>query len=230
MERHTSRSGGDHSRALAFFKEEMADLVVEVQPQQPRKASTSDAEQNLVYLAYLCLQMGLSGCQYQKIAHACHRVGAAIPNSHLGQRFYRDLTDAAGVFLFKQVLELLRSSPVISVNCDEGVLGSGFFVIRVHCLGKNGPVSAFYQARLLHSKTADDLCAEVLRAFCESPGGTIPPHLMLSKQECLEKLIGFCADGAPVMGTQRRSRPVAAPVPGSASAQFGLTCCLKSST
>lgn len=37
---------------------------------------------------------------------------------------------------------------------------------------------------------------------------------MLSVEEFARKLVGFTADGAPVMGTQRQSRPLAAPVRG----------------
>ena len=109
----------------------------------------------------------------------------------------------------------MKQSPVLCVAADEGSRGASFFAIRVHFLDqKFTPQTALWQVRSNSAGDHRSLCAAVVSAFTEPPCKEVSDSEMFSREEFARKLTAFTADGASVMGTQRSSRPLAAPIPG----------------
>ena len=68
------------------------------------------------------------------------QAGADVPAGHNSRRFFKEIGETAASLSFSQLVCAVRASPVISLNCDEGVQGSGFFVIRLHYLDPGSDV------------------------------------------------------------------------------------------
>ena len=136
---------------------------------------------------------------------------ANFPEGHNSRRFFSEISRCAADQSFDNLVCALMQSPVLSVNVDEGVQGTGYFAIRVHFLDESCcPTSSFWQMRHVSGKTHDILCEQVLLSL------TTQSHKGngLTKQHVLERLVGFSADGASVNGVRKGSTPVAAPIRG----------------
>ena len=126
-----------------------------------------------------------------------------------------EVTDACDVVLFRQVLDVVKASPVVSIGCDEGSRSKSFFVIRVHYLdGDFRPHTLFWQVHRLYVKDHKSLFDAIIQSFTQPPGSPWSASDMFTREEFLRKLVALTADGASVMGVQRSGRPLSEPRPG----------------
>ena len=117
--------------------------------------------------------------------------------------------------LFRQVLEAVKASPVLSIGCDEGSRNKCYFVIRAHYLDSEcRPQTRFWQCHRLFFKDHQALFDTIIKSFTQPPGSQWDASEMLTRQEFLRKLVALTADGAAVMGVQRSGRPLAEPRQG----------------
>ncbi|CAE7823984.1 unnamed protein product [Symbiodinium sp. CCMP2592] len=206
---HVHKATSDHSKALAFMRKGIVDAGGKIRIQ--RQISISVQEENAIHFAYCALRQGLTGYEYQAMAKACYEVEANLPDGHNGRRFFSEICRCTANRSFDILLQQVQASPVLSVNVDEGVSGTGYFAIRVHFLDESCcPTSSFWQMRHLSSKTHDVLCQQVLLSLTtKSEAGQ-----GLTKQDVMERLVGFTADGASVNGVRKGSTPISAPIRG----------------
>ena len=108
-----------------------------------------------------------------------------------------------GKIMFLDLMRDIRSSPTLSVNCDEG---DGRVCIRVHFLDSEFAPTTKYFQKEVYQKDHRSLCECIIAAFTESPcEKRVPRRYMLTMRELGMKLIGFTADAASVMGTQQKA-------------------------
>ena len=146
LQEHQKKSTGDHQRALAWMAErlecapqmEQSDPAAGAAPKKrPRESvRTTCEEENVILLAYTSLKLGLSNRDYETLARCVHALDASTPSAYMSSRFYREITDCAASCLRRDLVTAVRRSPVLTICCDEGVVNSGFFCIRVHYLNE----------------------------------------------------------------------------------------------
>ena len=108
--------------------------AVEVKKRPRDHVRTSAEEENIVFLAYVCLTLGLSLKEFETMARCVHSLSANTPAAYMSGRSYREITECANACIRETVVAAVKSSPVLTICCDEGVVNSGFFCIRVHYL------------------------------------------------------------------------------------------------
>ena len=214
MEGHTRNAQGDHQRALG----DLALSVPAAPGVVPGRAAVrlTTLQENACYIAYTCLKQGLSASDFQAAATSAYATGSDLPDAYRSKSFYIEMTDASSHVFFTNVLASLKQTECFAIAADEGPRGKDYLTIHVHYLDPRFvPHTSFWQVRKVFLKDNASLCAEVMRSFTESPDPSrIPPASMMTERDWARGCVGFAADGAPVMGTQRNSRPLAAPAPG----------------
>ena len=214
IDSHVAKASGDHARALDDLKDGCHTQAVGTQRCDSIKIT--ELQENACYSAYTCLKRGLTSDDYKVLAQSAYSIGSQLPDAYKSSSFYSEMTDAAGFVLFKQVLEAVKRSSVFSVAVDEGYRGCNFFALRANYLDANFvPTMAFWQVRKVFLKDHASLCDAVKDSFTKTPDpSNIPSSDMLTEAQFAKGLVGLTADGAPVMGTQRGSRPIYEPHPG----------------
>lgn len=171
MDSHVRKSRGDHQKSLVYLKglhgddgAEVADSRVVKESRRLREAIQPE-EENQVFLAYQCMRGNMTSVDFAIVAKAVFVLGGQVSQNYASARFYREVQEVASQCLFETLLQCVRTSPVLCVQCDEGQ--EGHFVIRVNYLDADFKArSSFWELRIMGAKNHQSLCQAIMESFC----------------------------------------------------------------